>query len=420
MPSPEAAKPDDHETSRLFLAGLVAVTFVMNTVGRGVTETFAVFLLPVEKALGASRADMALTYSIFMLGYAIAAPFAGQLIDRLGARITYAAGLLALGLGYWLSASATNLWHIYAGIGLLGGLGVAALGMVTASALLSRWFSQRLGTVASLPYAAVGFGMLLIPPAAQLLIDAGGWQSAYRWLGLATLAVIPALFLLPLGRYSRGSDAWRNARAERQTSGDSVWTVSTAMRTGAFWALFLVYFMTSVAAYSVLPHSVAHLVEQGFSPLAAAGAFGMTGMLSTIGIIAIGWLSDRQGRRTAATLSYLSTILGITALIAIAWSPSLLLMYAFVVFFGLMQGARGPILVALIAKIFPGGSIGSIFGTLSMALGTGAALGSWASGLLHQMTGSYTASFTLAIAAACIGTLAFWVVPSLRQERVVR
>ena len=68
------------------------------------------------------------------------------------------------------------------------------------------------------------------------------------------------------------------------------------MRTSAFWGLFAAYLFTSVAAYSVLPHSVAYLVEQGFNPLIAASAFGMTGMLSAVGILAVGWLSDRFGR----------------------------------------------------------------------------------------------------------------------------
>ena len=166
----------------------------------------------------------------------------------------------------------------------------------------------------------------------------------------------------------------------------------------------------------MLPHSVAFLVERGFDPLVAASAFGMTGMLSVVGLLTIGWLSDRIGRRQAATLSYLSTIAGILALMSVSAWPSLVLVYAFVWFFGLMQGARGPIIVALTAALFPGGGVGAIYGTLSIAMGVGAALGSWASGLLYQATGAYVASFSLS-AAALTGMLSFWVFRSLREER---
>ncbi|MEO1719429.1 MAG: MFS transporter, partial [Pseudomonadota bacterium] len=90
-PPPDAAQ--QVQASALLLSTLVVLAFVCNTLGRGITETFAVFLLPVEQALSVSRAEITATYSIYMLVHGIAAPFAGQLIDRLGARITYGIGL---------------------------------------------------------------------------------------------------------------------------------------------------------------------------------------------------------------------------------------------------------------------------------------------------------------------------------------
>ena len=129
------------EASRVFLVSLLVLTFLMNTVGRGVTETFAVFLLPVERGLGATRAEMTAAYSIFAVAYGFSAPFTGQLIDRFGARITYGFGLAVLGVGYALAGLSTSIWHYYVCVGLLGGLGAAALGMVIASSLLARWFT---------------------------------------------------------------------------------------------------------------------------------------------------------------------------------------------------------------------------------------------------------------------------------------
>lgn len=406
------------EPTRLFLGSLIAVTFAMNAIGRGVTETFAVFLLPVEKALAVDRAAIAATYSIYMLAYGIAAPFAGQLIDRLGARACYGAGLSALGAGYLLAGSVDSIWQYYLCVGVLGGIGAATLGMVAASSLLSRWFTERMGSVSALPYAAVGAGMILFPPAAQLLIDAYGWRIAHRVLGMLTFAALALVLVLPLGRFTAGSATWRAQRATAASSGTS-WTMTAAVRTGAFWALFLAYFATAVAAYAVMPHSVAFLVEQGFNPLVAAGAFGFNGVMSVIGILTIGWLSDRWGRRPTVVVSYLFSVTGIAALLLVTVWQSMVPVYAFVVCFGLMQGARGPILVALVARIFAGGSVGTIFGALSMALGTGAAVGSFAAGLIHQWTGNYVGAFLLAILSCCVGMATFLFAPSIRQERVV-
>jgi MFS family permease len=412
-------RADEADAGRTLLVMILVLTFVMNTIGRGVTETFAVFLLPVQDGLGVSRSEITLTYSIYMLANGCMAPFAGQLIDRLGARVTYGLGVLSLGAGYFLAGYATHIAHYYICAGLLGGIGAASLGMVAASSLLSRWFVNRIGSVMSLPYAAVGAGMIAIPPLAQLLVGWYGWRTSHQIIGAGVLALFPLVMLLPLGRITVGSPAWRARRASQ--TGDAQrnpWPLSVVMRTGAFWGLFAAYLFTSISAYAVLPQSVAALIESGFAPLLAAGAFGMMGLLSTIGILVMGWMSDRFGRLITVTLSYLVTILGVLALIAAVLNPSMVLLYAFVVCFGLMQGARGPILVSLVSVLYPGGGVGSIFGALSLGLGIGAAFGSWASGLLHEIAGGYTASFGLAVVSSTVGMLIFHLVPSLRHERL--
>jgi MFS family permease len=128
----------DPETSVGFLAVILALMFLMNTLGRGVTETFAVFLLPVQKGLGVTRGEITATYSIYMLVFGLAAPIAGQLVDRMGVRISYSLGLISLGGGYYLAGLSTKLWHYYATVGVLGGIGTTFLGMVVASSIMAR------------------------------------------------------------------------------------------------------------------------------------------------------------------------------------------------------------------------------------------------------------------------------------------
>lgn len=390
--------------------------FAMNMIGRGVTETFAVFLLPVEAAFDASRTEMLLTYAIYNLVYGLAAPFAGQLVDRAGPRTAYAIGLAALGLGYVIAGTATSLPIYYFSVGVLGAIGSVCLGMVVASSIMSRWFVSRLGAVTSLPYAALGAGMLLIPPATQVLITRYEWQSAYQILGYGVLLILPALWLLPLRRIGDGSEAWKATRAAATADGVAQgWTLKHAVATPAFWSLFGAYFATSLASYAVAPQMVAYLVEQGYDRLLAASAFGMTGACSAIGIISMGAISDRIGRRRAALISYWISIAGVVALITVAPLASFWPVYLFVLLFGLMQGVRGPIILALVSTAFRGNAVGSIFGALTIAPGLGAALGSWGSGLLHDMTGGYFASFALGIAGSLTGMLLFWLLPSLAE-----
>src|SRR3546814_997020 len=75
------------------------------------------------------------------------------------------------------------------------------------------------------------------------------------------------------------------------------------------------------------------------------------------------------------------------------YQSSAWLLFGYIAMFGIAQGARGPIVSSLCAKIFPGRGLGTIYGTIYACMSIGAALGSLVSGVLHDMTGGYQASF---------------------------
>lgn len=412
-----SASEPQARAAKAMLGGVLTLAFVMNMLGRGATESFAVFLLPVERALGATRSEITGVYSLFMLVNGLAGPFAGTVFDRLGARASYCSGLLLLGGGLYFAGSATVVWHYAATIGLAAGLGVSMLGMVTANALLGRWYRGRLGTAIGVVYAATGFGVLTAAPLAQLLIDALGWRDAYRVMGTALIGLAALAALLPLSRMSRGSFEWQDRRAASEAATGGGWSIVRALRTKAFWALLLVYFLTSLASFSVSPQAVAAMVEAGIGPLAAASAFGLCGMLSLIGNASIAPLVERFGQRLMITLSYLGTVIGILCLAALPSYASMVLVYAWVFLFGINQGTRGPIISTLTATIFAGGGVGRIYGTIALGMGFGAASGSWLSGLLHDVTGGYLVSFVTAASAAALGMMTFWTVPLLSEAR---
>lgn len=399
------------------LGAVLVLAFLMNMLGRGATEAFAVFLLPVEKALGATRSEITGVYSLFMLVVGLAGPFAGGIFDRLGARVSYCSGLMLLGASLYLAGAATAVWHYALTVGLASGLGVSMLGMVSANALLSRWYQLRLGTAIGVVFAATGFGTLLMAPIAQLLIDAQGWRGAYRAIGGALLVLALLTALLPLTRMSRGSPEWQRRKAATEAATGGGWNVVRALKTRPFWALMLVYFLTSCASFAVSPQAVAAMVEGGIAPLAAASAFGLTGMLSLIGNASIAPLVDRFGQRLMISLSYLGTAAGILCLALLPSYPSIVLVYGWAILFGINQGTRGPIISALSATLFAGGGVGRIYGTIALGMGFGAAFGSWLSGYLHDITGDYLASFVMAAGSAMIGMATFWTVPLLSEAR---
>ncbi|MBT5263832.1 MAG: MFS transporter [Rhodospirillaceae bacterium] len=397
--------------------GVLAFCFLMTAIGRGTGESYAVFLLPLTAEFGWHRAEATSVYSFYMAATGLASPLAGIVFDRFGPRVSYGVGLTCLASGYFAAGWIDQLWQFQVAVGLFGGVGAAMVAIVPAQALISRWFERNMATAMSLAYAALGFGTLIVAPTAQIAIQAVGWRASYQGMGAVFLVLLPIILLMPWRRISGGADG-RGGRSKYQ-SGDGP-TLKQAFRMPAFWAFFVIFALTAVAVYGVSLQSVAYLVEQGFEELEAASAFGFAGMLSFAGMTLTGIAADRWGRAVVATASYSLTLIGIAALFLVQAHPSFVLVVVFVIFFGLSMGARGPIITTLIAKLFAGRGLGSIYGTVNLGQGVGAAGGALMTGLLYDLTGGYDLGFAICAGAALIGIALFWMVPEIRTGRLGR
>ena len=78
----------------------------------------------------------------------------------------------------------------------------------------------------------------------------------------------------------------------------------------------------------------------------------------------------------------------------------------------LAQGALGygltSIMGAVVVEIFQGRHYGSIFGTIMIAALAGGAAGPWVTGMLHDLSGSYTVAFVIGIAVSALSAIAIW------------
>lgn len=414
--------------SATVMAGVVVATgFLFNFVARGVVDTFMVFILPLEAEFSWNRATLTGVYSIYLIVAGIASPLAGTLLDRWGPRWTYGMGLAFLAGGMISASHASMLWQIYVFHGVCGGIAASCLGIVPASALIGRWFDKKLSMAIAFAYAGFGSGILVIVPFTQGIIDSEGWRAAYRTLGYTLCFLLPFLLVIPWGRIARGNPdlmATRHgpppdavgtiapAEGKRPATG---WTIMTALRTPEFWLLVQCFFFTACSTYSVVVQTVSFLVDNGYPPLKAAFAFGASGMLSVVGVLGAGWISARYGYRFAVTLSFSATLLGIMALLGFAAMPAAFLVLVYVLAFGASQGARGPVVSTLSARIFANGSVGAIFGCIFMTMQFGSALGAWISGFLHDVTGDYRAAFVFSALSVVGAVSPFWYSKRLRN-----
>ena len=407
---PPATKP--LKPARVAL-NVLALCFALSVLGRGLGESFTVFLKPISESFGWDRAQVVSVYSLSALASGLAAPLVGKLFDRSGPRTVYSLGLLLLGGAFLVAAHAQYLWQFQLSLGLCLGIGIAFIGNVPNSILLGRWFGPRLPTAMAIVYSATGAGVLILLPASQVLIDQVGWPGAYQVFGGAALFLLLPLLALPWRLFSTGSPHLANSAAAGFA--DEGWTLLSAMRHHAFWALFSTFFFTAIGMYAIAAQVVAYLIDAGFPPLQAATAWGFSGVVLLFGMLGISWLDGIIGRRPSVLFSYAVSIAGIIMLWLLQWYPNFWLLAGFVVCFGSMIGSRGPLLTATAMKIFRGERVGTIYGAISIGSGLGSAFGSWGGGLIHDWTHNYNPLIAFALVSVVLGMIPFLVVPALRR-----
>src|SRR5450432_233064 len=184
---------------------VLALCFALSVIGRGLGESFTVFLKPISEDFGWDRAQVVSVYSLASLAGGLVSPLVGRLFDRSGPRTVFSLGLILLGGAFLIAAYAQALWQFRISLGLCVGLGIACIGNVPNSILLGRWFGSRLPTAMAVVYSATGAGVLVLLPLSQVLIEHFGWRGAYQIFGCTALILMLPLLLLPWRLFSTGS-----------------------------------------------------------------------------------------------------------------------------------------------------------------------------------------------------------------------
>src|SRR3981189_3285575 len=125
---------------------LVALCFALGIASRSISDTFVVFVPALQSAFDASRSAITVVYSFALLVGGTGAPLAGWIVDRFGLRALTVIGMSAAALAPAGASQATQVWHLYVGLGVVMGFAGASLSGVLSSTLLGRWFpAHRLG-----------------------------------------------------------------------------------------------------------------------------------------------------------------------------------------------------------------------------------------------------------------------------------
>jgi len=263
----------------------------------GQAYALSVFNLPMTKLIGITKSapeDWKLTeigwifsIAIFVLG-ASAAIF-GRWVEEGGPRRTMFTAGLCWALGFFISAAGVhvhNLWLVYLGYGVFGGIGLG-LGYISPVSTLIKWFPDRPGMATGMAIMGFGGGAFIASPLSVFLmkqfstpthvgveeafIGLGVVYLIFMWVGAAIVRVPPAGWL-PEG-YTPP------VTAQKLITKNDVY-VYDAIKTPQFWLIWAVLCLNVTAGIGVLGQASAMSQEMFPGRVTAVAAAGFVGLLS--------------------------------------------------------------------------------------------------------------------------------------------
>lgn len=348
---------------------------------------FAVFLLPMERELGWSRAQLSGAFSIGLLTSAAAAVPIGRYIDRHGARGPLLAGSCAALPLLVAWAYVDTLWAFYA-IWIALGLTMSAVLYEPAFAVIVAWFDRRRATALAILTSLAGFSSTIFVPLITVLIERQGWRRA-----LLTLTVALAFILLPIYAWiirSRPSDLGLHPDGVATAAAPARSTTATAIAPPAgtgVWTLSLIFGISTFGGAAAVVHALPFLIGQGMKTTAAAAVMALLGAAQVPGRVAFGALGRGLPTRWLTPAVFLLQALGLASLALVRTSPAFII--AFAVLLGAGNGLTTLVRPLLVAERFGIAQYGAVSGRIAACGQIARAAGPFAAAWAFGLFGSY-------------------------------
>ena len=402
------------ERRRTAALGVIALTLA---IAYGIWYSYSVILVALLAEFGWSRSVLAGAFSVFTLVHGGVNPLVGALCARFRPLRVMAFGGAAMGFALLADSFIATPVHLYLGFGVLTAVAVSAGGWIPALVHVQREYQDRLGLSIGIVSAGVGVGMVLVVPLAQVLIDAYGWRTAFRGLGLlAVVWIVPSSLWLMQQPQIRGQVRNSYSRTQKENCApDPELTLRAASRTQPFWLLVAAFFFGNACSQTLHVHQVAYLVDHGLSAIVAASVVSVVGLASIFAKTGGGWLSDRVERELVYVAGIAIMVASAFVLLALGASPTRWGAYGYALLLGVGYSVTASLTPAMVSDRFSGRHFGAIVGIGLLGAAVGSALGPWIAGRLYDTTGSYTLAFMLAAGCGAISAAAGWRVRKLRR-----
>lgn len=392
--------------------GALTAGFAVLFVGTGVNFAFGILFKPILGELGVDRSTLALAATASLLVNAAGQPAFGALVDRFGPRRVILASMALMTVGTALVSRVNGPWQFIALYGVVAAVGYTGCGILPVSIHVSRWFPEERGFVMAVAACGFSLGHLAFTQVAARTATVVGWRQTYVLLAavLAASLVVFAFALrdapAPADGTVPGNAARRRTPPAQSPAGPSL-DRRAALRTPAFWAMTLGLIGCGFTDFLMTTHLAPYATDLGMTPAVAANAISLWAAANVLGILAAGTVATRIGTRTALVLTYglRAAALFYLPLVREPWQ-----LYLFAGLFGATFFTTAPLASKLVGQLFGPVHHGAIFGAANLFHHSAGALGSYAGGLVFDVTGSYRPIFLVAalmvVGSACVTSLA--------------
>ena len=341
-----------------------------------------------------SQTAIGIIFSIAIVMLGLSAAVGGTWVERNGPRKAmfvsacfWATGFLVGALGI----ATSQLWLLYLGYGVLGGIGLG-IGYISPVSTLIKWFPDRPGLATGLAIMGFGGGALVAGPLSRQLMnlyDAGydpnvatsvASGSSLVWLFVTLGIGYFVIMMFGVANIRVPAEGWKpegwdpaEVKSKPLVTTASV-SAANAIKTRSFWLLWIVLFRNVTAGIGILEQASPMIQdffrENGSSAVAVTAAAGFVGLLS---------LFNMAGR---FVWSSTSDLIGRKPIYMIYLGVGMVL-YALLAAFGQTATALFVLLAGVILSFYGGGFatipayLRDLFGTYQVGAIHGRLLTAW-------------------------------------------
>jgi MFS family permease len=283
----------------------------------GQVYAFSVFKIPLTRLIGISasaptdwkQTDIAWIFSLAIVMLGLSAAAFGKWLEGAGPRKAMFASAVCFAVGFFISdlgVMAHQLWVIYVGYGLIGGIGLG-LGYISPVSTLIKWFPDRPGLSTGLAIMGFGGGAMIGSPLAIKLMqyfhtptDVGVGKTFLAMGTLYFLLMMFGVFTIRVPREGWKPEGWTPLAKEQKLVTTHNVEVNTAFGTVQFWLLWVVLCTNVTAGIGILEQAspmIQELFKGSIGPVAAGGFVGLLSLFNMAGRFFWASTSDFIGRK---------------------------------------------------------------------------------------------------------------------------